>query len=591
MRMFRASTIWRAMYHLPLLVCMTVVDDKCISARDGAHPCENAALAIFTFRDVTSAVGLLPDVSGIRGHGAAWGDVDGDGWIDLYVATFRTDGSKPNLFFRNKNGIFRLDDQESLRLSTRATGVVFADLDNDGDLDLYVGSMPAPVGSRLAMQLGQPLSGCSLLRNESGTFTNISQDNAACPLEFGGRSVAVFDFDGDGLLDLLVGEDPYPGYNGSTTHSTRLFRNRGNLQFEDVTQQAGIPADIPGLGVAAGDVNNDGWPDLFIACHGDGNRLFVNDGQGRYREAPDSPQLFRWEAAGQEGGDNMICGVALGDVNRDGLPDIVLGQHYSRPWLKPVPNRLYLNRGIKEGMPYFEDVTEQVGLVPLPMKAPHVEIQDFDNDGWPDLYASLVTFAGEQVHPLIFRNCGVQNGLPRFRQTTFGVNDFPNDEDRAVREVGAFFDKMIRDRKVLYTAPGPSCDYDNDGRLDLFLPNWWIEAPSLLLRNETPSGNWLQVQIDLRDGGTPAAPNKKVNRMGIGARINVYQAGKLGNAAGWLGCREMSVGFGYASGQPAIAHFGLGTVSVVDLEIVLPHGRGTITRQQVKTNQRIVVTP
>src|SRR5687768_12521595 len=97
----------------------------------------------FIFKDVGEAAGLFPHVGGIRGHGAAWGDVDGDGWIDLYVGTFHTDGAKPNFLFRNRKGKFELDDQKSVRISTRATGIVFADLDNDGDLDLYVGSMPA----------------------------------------------------------------------------------------------------------------------------------------------------------------------------------------------------------------------------------------------------------------------------------------------------------------------------------------------------------------------------------------------------------------------------------------------------------------
>src|SRR3712207_1610727 len=88
----------------------------------------------FAFRDVGDEAGLFPHVAGIRGHGAGWGDVDGDGWIDLYVATFHTEGSKPNLFFRNRKGRFQKDSQGSVQISTRATGVIFADLDNDGDL-------------------------------------------------------------------------------------------------------------------------------------------------------------------------------------------------------------------------------------------------------------------------------------------------------------------------------------------------------------------------------------------------------------------------------------------------------------------------
>jgi hypothetical protein len=549
------------------------------SANRAADKESSAASPGFVFRDVTAAAGLLPQVSGIRGHGAGWGDADGDGWIDLYVATFHTEGSKPNVFFRNAEGRFQLDDQASLKISTRASAALFADLDNDGDLDLYVSSMPAAGDSRLGQREGHALLGCTLFRNDGGgKYANISEGNAACPTAFGGRSAAALDFDGDGLLDLLVGEDPIPGYNGSATKSTRLFRNQGKLRFEDVSRAAGSPEDTPGLGVAAADVNNDGWPDFFLACSGaEGNRLYLNDGKGSFREAPGSREVFAWP---DSKGDDMVCGVTFGDVNRDGQLDIVLGQHFSRPWLEPRANRLYLNRGLKDGVPRFEDVTESVGLAPLPMKAPHVEIQDFDNDGWPDIYASIVKFRDGQAYPLIFRHEGLEAGLPKFSEQTLAANDFPTDADRAVKRTGEFFDKMIADRKIIYTAPGPSGDYDNDGRIDLFLANWWMESPSMLLRNETPSGHWLDVRVE---------GSGDVNRMGIGSRVNIYPAGKLGDASSLLGCREIATGYGYASAQPAIAHFGLGELDHVDVEVVLPHGNGTVVQKNVPADQRITV--
>jgi hypothetical protein len=528
----------------------------------------SALAADLVFRDVAGSAGLFPAIAGIQGHGAGWGDIDGDGWVDLYVATFHRDQSPSNRLFRNDRGTFRVEDQPAVQISTRGTGVVFADLDNDGDVDLYVGSMPALEGSKLAQRTGHPVRGCSLFRNDGGKFTDISSNNGACPREFGGRSVCVLDFDSDNRLDLLVGEDPVTGYNGSQTRSTRLFRNVGYAQFEDASRSAGIPEGVPGLGVASADVNNDGRPDLFIAAHMGGNRLLLNQG-GTFRESPGAAELFAWPGKG----DDMLCGVAFGDVNRDGLLDIVLGPHTSTPWLKPEAPRLYLNRGITDGVPKYDDVTQAVGLVPLPMKCPHVELQDFDNDGWPDLSTSVVTFADGQVHPVIFRHLGLKDGLPRFEQKALAAIDFPTAEDLAVKRSGPFFEKMIREKKILYTAPGPTADFDNDGRLDMFLPSWWPEAPSLLLHNETAGGNWLQVEI--RQAGA--------NTQGIGARINLYRPGKRGERDALIGCRDVSVGYGYASGQPAITHFGLGELESADVEILFPNGRHG---ESIRANQR-----
>ena len=531
----------------------------------------------FVFREVSDETGLAQHLMGIRGHGAGWGDVDGDGWFDLYVATFHSGDSQPNLLLRNEDGEFQLDQQPSLQLSMRGTGVVFADLDNDGDTDLYLGSMPSSEDSRLTARSGHQLVGCSLFENEGqGRFSNVSRGNGACPVAFGGRSATVLDFDGDGLLDILVGEDPLLGYNGSPTASSRLFRNLGDLQFEDVTRAAGLPADIPGLGVAAGDVNNDTWPDIFIAA-ADSNRLFLNDGRGRFYEPSGARAVFAWTP---DRGDDMVCGVALGDVNRDGLLDIVIGQHYERPWQTPVANRLYLNRGIADGVPAYQDVTEDAGLLPLPMKAPHVEIQDFDNDGWPDISASVVKFAGGQPYPIIFHHGGVAEGVPQFGADALQVNDFPTEADKSIRRSGQLFDKVLREKKIFYAAPGPSADFDNDGRLDMFLPSWWSEASSLLLRNETPGGHWLQVQLEVGEG---------TNRMGIGSRVYVYRTGELGEAGALLACQEVATGYGYASGQPTIAHFGLGAEEVVDLKVVLPHGRGHWDRQSVRADQKVLL--
>ncbi|MDX1947703.1 MAG: CRTAC1 family protein [Pirellulaceae bacterium] len=553
----------------------------CLSCFLLGHGLAVAAEPNFRFADAGDEAGLFPALTNIAGHGAGWGDIDGDGWADLYVGTFggKSYDSKPNQLFRNQNGKFLLESQPAVQIPARTTGVAFGDLDNDGDLDLYVGSMPIRADSKAAERQGV-LAGCSLFRNDGGgKFTDVSAENGACPPAFGGRSVALLDYDGDSLLDLLVGEDPIPGYNGSPTASARLFRNLGNLKFEDASRAVGLPEGIPGLGVAAADVNNDGWPDFFLANGGNGNRLFLNDKQGKFVEAAGSHDVFAWLNAK---GDDMCCGVAIGDLNRDGLLDVVLGQHFSQPWKQEVPNRIYLNRGLTAGVPKFEEVTDKTGFIPLPMKSPHVEIQDFDNDGWPDIYFSTVKFGPKgEPHPFIFKHTGLKNGLPQFGCDVHAVNDFPSAEELAIKGTGPFFDKMIENHRIVYMAPGPTADYNRDGKLDMLLPNWWVAGRSLLLKNETPGGHWLDVNV--KGSG-------KLNTQGIGSRVNVYPAGKLGDASALLGCREIAVGFGYASGQEAIAHFGLGAAEAVDIEVTLPQGLGKIEQKNVKADQRVTLS-
>jgi hypothetical protein len=524
----------------------------------------------FVFKDVGDDVGVFPHVAGIRGHAAAWGDADGDGWPDLFVGTFHDAGSRASVFLRNNKGKFRPAEQEHLQTSGIGSGALFADLTNSGRLDLYVSHCAhRKEGVRALPSL--------LFRNDGdGKFTDVSKESGACPPGYEGRGLCALDFDGDGRLDLLLCEQYY---SPKVKTGPALYRNKGNYRFENVSESAGLPVGHGGLGVAAADVNGDGWPDVFLTNGAGDHRLMLNDGKGKFREAPGSRDVFRWKPARP---DDTPAGVCLADVNRDGLPDIVIGNHFKSPWTTPAPVRLYLHRGVKDGVPSFEDITEAAGLKALEMKAPHVEIQDFDNDGWPDIYVSIVKFRDGKPCPVIFRNLGVKDGRPRFREDAWAVNDFPTDEDKALKGSGPLFDKMLRDRKIMYTAAGPSADFDRDGKLDLFLANWWVESRSLLLRNETPGGNWLEVRVESKEG---------VNRMGIGARVSVYSAGQLGKESALLGHREISAGYGYCSGQEAIAHFGLGKEESVDVEVVLPHGKGKVVQKGVKAGQRLMARP
>ena len=127
----------------------------------------------FVFRDVGEAAGMFPHAEGMRGHGAAWGDVDGDGWADLFVATFHNAGSKPSLFLRNEQGKFRLDPQENLRTSGMGSGALFADFTNSGRLDLYVSNCAH--GKKGDPAFSNPNV---FFRNDGGgKFTDISKES------------------------------------------------------------------------------------------------------------------------------------------------------------------------------------------------------------------------------------------------------------------------------------------------------------------------------------------------------------------------------------------------------------------------------
>jgi hypothetical protein len=300
-----------------------------------------------------------------------------------------------------------------------------------------------------------------------------------------------------------------------------------------------------GLGLAVADLNADGRPDFFV---GHSNRLFVNSEEGVFREAQELNDVFAWKPLD---GEDWPCGACFGDLNRDGNLDLVLAIHG-----KTARNQVYLNDGFSNGQLKFRNVTAEVGLSePVPVRCPHVEIQDFDNDGWPDIYFSAAWLDGDRVIPLVYRNQGLKDGSIQFAPP-----------------------RPISPDMVYYPA-GPSADYDGDGRLDLFLINWFQGNHSRLLRNVSPQRNWLDVRVE----GT------RSNRIGIGSRVSVYAAGFAGDQNALLGFQEIQTGYGYASGQPAVAHFGLGDRETVDVVIDIPGGN-KVLRERVQAGQTLVMT-
>jgi hypothetical protein len=482
------------------------------------------------FTDATREAGLVEPLVGMMGHGGAWGDFDGDGRIDLFVGGFcdrpakeyaPAAGPVASKLLRNLgNGRFGSADQPAAEFYARTSGAVFADLDNDGDLELYAANnAKAGAGRGDEIQKAAQAKRCVLLRNDGGKLVDVSNESGACPENLlTARNIGIFDYDGDGLLDLFVVEDKF-----TKNPRSALLRNKGGLKFEDVTKAAGLPEDLFGLGLAVADLNGDFRPDFFLPHS---NRLFLSDGKGGFAEA--LRDLFKHAPMDKE---DWPCGAVFGDVDRDGDFDLVVTGHHDPAWI-----RLYLNDG-KGG---FREAVKEWGLTELiPTRAPHVELQDFDNDGWLDLYTSAAWIEEGKAIPLVYRNVeGKRLEPPR----------------------------PIKGPMVYYPA-GPTGDYDGDGRLDIFLINWFGGRGSVLLRNESPKRNWLQVRVIGRTG----------NRMGIGTRL------RLGDKVS-----EMTTGYGYASGQPAVCHFGLGSATSVKLTVAFPNGKvATVTNPGV--NQFLTV--
>ena len=461
------------------------------------------------FTEVTEEAGVS---SGILTTSAAFGDFDHDGWPDFLVTEAPQTALPPpprmGLWHNERNGSFIRNPetiQEGYTGNLKGGGALFGDFDRDGDLDLFV-----PVGSWTYFNSDPNI----LFRNDRGIFQDISAD--AMPIDdFPTDNAIWLDYDRDGNIDLYTGNLSYE----RSTWWNKLYRNNGDGTFKDATEEAGLyiqfSANRGGTngGMGAGDFNNDGWPDLYLGVWGNPNRLFLNDGQGRFLDVTT-------EEIGDVG---RADGIAIGDINNDGNLDIfqAAGGGYAE---NPFRSLMLLNLG--DG--HFLDATESLGLSRFfGINVAGAGLADLDNDGDLD----LVTAAPASL----FQNNGDGTFSDHSSQAGY----------EGVGTVLAFG------------------DYNLDGALDILFgqPQFDVDyLPGItfgkLYKNNGNENHWLRVEL----------VGIESNRDGIGARL-VTTSGDLQQT------REIFGGLGRQQDE-MIAHFGLGRHKQVDrLEIRWPSGQ------------------
>ncbi len=507
------------------------------------------------FRDVTKSSGidfriasdmmrlkLIPTMIG----GCAFGDYDGDGRPDLYVTNSIPSWGKPNpdrcgRLYHNVGG-GRFEDatrRAGIKACGLGIGAFWADLDGDGNLDLYLTNVGA---------------NAVYWNRGDGTFEEGRDTGLEDPLFSVGAGF--LDFDGDGRLDVVVADylESTPEWEAAQPQfelrvpedyvgqPPRLYRNEGSRRFRDVTRQAGLaidPREVKTLGVAVLDYDGDGHPDLYFVCDRVGNRLFRNRGGGTFEEATDETGTG---ALGMQARAGM--GVAVGDPFGDGVPSLFVTNFGGEP------NSLYRNLG---GVT-FEDAGEAAGAGPvgLPWVRWGTHFADFDNDGWSDLYAVGGHLASRLVRLLgHYRSSGakyVEAGDPAYAQITVLLH---NTGGRFVEWTDS--GDLARTRMV--GRGSATADVDGDGALDLFIVD--IDGPSRLFRNQIGSRKaW--VAIEPRPG-----PDRQTV---IGTRVRVTAGGRTQTQ--WY-----FVTPSYASGSLVPLHFGLGGAARIDkVEITWPGG-------------------
>ena len=517
------------------------------SAKPIAYFTDEAQKAGLTMHNVFGGVDTKQYIIETTGTGVAIFDYDNDGWPDIFIVNGTTLNPLPaktpptnHLYHNNHDGTFTdVTEKAGLAHGGWGQGVCVGDYDNDGYEDLFV----TYYGKNVLYH-----------NNGDGTFTDASERaGVAGTGKDWGTGCAFLDYDRDGKLDLFASNyvdfdlktAPKPGERaaclwkgvpvmcgprGLPWSKNILYHNNDDGTFTDVTENAKIDKTEGhyAFSVSTFDYDDDGWPDIFVACDSTPSILYHNNRDGTFTDVA----VIAGAAFNEDGKEQAGMGSTIGDFNGDGRLDIF------KTNFSDDTSTLYRNNG--DGT--FDDVTFAAGLgLHTQYLGWGTMFFDFDNDGWPDLL-----LVNGHVYPEVDKqHLGSDYEEPRILYHNDGQGKFV--DISATAGPGITTKSSSRGMAI--------GDLWNDGELSAVVSNM-NELPSLLVNQVRTTNHW----VAIKTVGT------KSNRDGIGARIRVHAGTRT-----WVD--EVRSGSSYDSNSDMRVHFGLGSAAKIDwVEIRWPSG-------------------
>jgi hypothetical protein len=540
----------------------------------------------------SKAFNILEYLYYYNGGGVSAGDINNDGLVDLYF----TANQGANKLYLNK-GELRFEEISAaagvVGSGTWSAGATMADVNGDGWLDIYVSN----VGNYKSAKGKNEL----FINNQDGTFAESAADYG---LDFEGFSTqaAFFDYDRDGDLDMYLlthaVKNPEVFSDSEARQKAdpggdKLYRSQlvqGERVFIEVTEDAGIYSSIIGfgLGVTVSDVNGDMWPDIYVSNDfTENDYLYINNQDGTFSERLEESirQTSRYS-----------MGNEIADLNNDGFPEIITTDMLpSDPeiWRKSVTEDKVEVYKIKERLGYadqyvrntlqenlgngqFSDVSLMANTYASDWSWSPL-IFDMDNDGWPDIHITNGIFKRpNDLDYLNYLSNPPEGGQTQEERDEFLINTLPTVKiaNMARRHIGLMQTEDVAAAWGLdqpsYSNGSTYADLDNDGDLELIINN--TEQEAFIYENKTnDEANYLSISLK----------GPLENSFGIGATVSISQGQKVLT-------RQNYTTRGFQSSVPPILYFGLGNTEQVDVEVIWPNGEVQVL-ENIAANQQLEV--